>query len=308
MKTKIAIAGLGGVGGYYAGLLAHRYAGVDDVEVYFYVRGEHGIAIRTSGLKVVTDTSVVIGHPTMASNNASEMGVMDYIIIATKSYDLESIVEGIQSMIGPKTILLPLLNGVDNTTRIEKLLPQNEVWSGCSYIVARRTEPGVITTSGKLHLLNFGYQNKVKDNLMFFEKLLVDAGIDGRFCEDIHNEIWKKFCFISVTASLTCYFNVGFAELLDIPSYKEMFVNLIEELVQVARAEGANQDLTMIDKAFHRIGSIPPGQTTSMHSDMQAGRKMELYTLTGVVVDLAHKHGISVPNYEKVYEALCKYI
>jgi 2-dehydropantoate 2-reductase len=308
MKTKIAIVGLGGVGGYYGGLFAERYFKNSDIEIYFYVRGEHLRAIQRDGIRVITDENEKIGLPTLASDDANEIGLMDYIIIATKSYDLELVIQDILPMIGPETILLPLLNGVDNTTRIEKLLPNNQVWSGCSYIVARRTEPGVIKTSGKLHLLNFGYKNQLNDRLLTFEKILTDAGIDAKLCEDIHNEIWKKFCFISVTASLTCYFNVGFAELLDIPVYKEMFVNLIEELVQVARAEGANQDLTMIDKAFHRIGSIPRGQTTSMHSDMQAGRKMELYTLTGVVVDLAHKHGISVPNYEKVYEALCKYI
>jgi 2-dehydropantoate 2-reductase len=137
---------------------------------------------------------------------------------------------------------------------------------------------------------------------------MTDAGIDAKYCKDIHNEIWKKFCFISVTASLTCYYNVGFAELLETPEYKKMFVNLIVELVKVAKAEGADQDLSMIDRAFHRIGSIPRGQTTSMHSDMKAGRKIELHTLTGIVVDLARKHSIKVPHYEKIYESLCLYI
>jgi 2-dehydropantoate 2-reductase len=308
MKTKIAIVGLGGVGGYYGGLLAERYSKSSEVEIYFYVRGEHMRAIQRDGIRVITDEIETIGLPMLASDDANEIGLMDYIIVATKSYDLESVIQDILPMIGPETILLPLLNGVDNTTRIEKLLPNNQVWSGCSYIVARRTAPGVITTSGKLHLLNFGYKNQLNDRLLNFEKILTDAGIDAKLCEDIHNEIWKKFCFISVTASLTCYFNVSFAELLDTQQYKYLFVKLIEELVQVARAEGANQDLSMVDRAFHRIGSIPRGQTTSMHSDMQAGRKMELHTLTGVVVDLANKHGISVPNYERVYEALCKYI
>jgi len=41
MITKIAIVGLGGVGGYYGGLLAKHYATDPTVEVYFVARGEH---------------------------------------------------------------------------------------------------------------------------------------------------------------------------------------------------------------------------------------------------------------------------
>ena len=45
-KIKIAILGMGGVGGYYGGKLAYTF-GVDndDVKIYFIARGEHLKAI-----------------------------------------------------------------------------------------------------------------------------------------------------------------------------------------------------------------------------------------------------------------------
>ena len=39
-KTKIAISGIGAVGGYYGGLLAARYKDSEDIDIYFISRGE----------------------------------------------------------------------------------------------------------------------------------------------------------------------------------------------------------------------------------------------------------------------------
>ena len=49
---KIAIMGIGGVGGYYGGLLARRYGGDTDVEIVFIARGDHLKAIQAHGLRV----------------------------------------------------------------------------------------------------------------------------------------------------------------------------------------------------------------------------------------------------------------
>ena len=42
-KTKIAISGIGAVGGYYGGLLAARYKDSEDIDIYFISRGENRI-------------------------------------------------------------------------------------------------------------------------------------------------------------------------------------------------------------------------------------------------------------------------
>ena len=40
-KIKIVIVGIGGVGGYFGGLLAQKYQDSDEVAVIFVARGEH---------------------------------------------------------------------------------------------------------------------------------------------------------------------------------------------------------------------------------------------------------------------------
>ena len=306
MKSKIVIVGLGGVGGYYGGLLAKYYATDPTIEIYFVARGEHLKKVKQNGLTVITETGTFVVRPTLATDNVSEIGIADYVILTTKSYDLDATVNQIKPCVGANTVILPLLNGADISSRIRVILPGTEVWDGCAYIVARLNEPGVVESSGNLHRLNFGYENKSSDRLTGFEKVLKDAGIDATFYVNIKSVIWNKFFFISSTASLTSYYDVSFGALLTDPDRKNTLISLMEEVILVANAEGADINANVIDKTIYQLEKLPFETTSSMHSDFQAGRNTELQTLTGIVIELGKKHDISTPIYKKVYDKLYK--
>lgn len=304
MKTKIVILGLGGVGGYYGGMLAREYRNDPEAEIYFVARGAHLKKVKEFGLAVKTERGTFVAYPTLATDKASEIGIADYIIVTTKSYDLDATIEQIKPCVGKHTVILPLLNGIDITTRIRELLPGIEVWQGCTYIVGRLLEPGLVESSGNIHLLYFGCDNKTNERLLDFEKTLKAAGFDARFSPDILSVIWKKFCFISSTASLTSYFDVSFGALLTEEERKETLVGLLRELLDVARAEGVDLDEDVIQEVIRQLEELPFNTTSSMHSDFKAGKNTELDSLTGVVIQMAKKHGIDVPIYEKVYTKL----
>ena len=306
MKTKIVIVGLGGVGGYYGGMLAKQYADNPEIEIYFVARGAHLRKVQENGLTLITEKGTFQVHPTLATNDVTEIGTADYIIMTPKSYDLDATVEQIKPIVGSNTVILPLLNGIDNSDRIRTLLPVTEVWQGCCYIVARLNEPGVVESSGGLHRFNFGYEYKQNnERLIGFETLLKEAGIDATFHEKIMHVIWTKFFFISSTASLTSYFDVSFGALLTDEVRKATLVSVLEELLLVANAEGAEIEHTVIDKVIHQLEKLPFETTASMHSDFKAGKNTEVHGLTGAVIQLAKKHAIATPTYEKVYAELC---
>jgi 2-dehydropantoate 2-reductase len=172
--------------------------------------------------------------------------------------------------------------------------------------VARLNEPGVVESSGGVHRFQFGYElQQTDERLHIFEGWLKEAGIDARCHENIMHIIWTKFFFISATASLTSYFDVSFGALLTDEVQKSTLVCLLEELLTVANAEGAAIDHSVVDKVIQQLEKLPFETTSSMHSDFKAGKNTEVHGLTGSVVKLARKHGLSVPTYEKVYEELC---
>ena len=100
--TKIIIAGIGGVGGYFGGLLAKKFYKSATAEINFIARGEHLKEIQNNGLKVITGETEFIAKPHIATNEPSEIGIADFIIVCTKSYDLEQTIKQLKPCIDSK--------------------------------------------------------------------------------------------------------------------------------------------------------------------------------------------------------------
>jgi len=303
-KTKIAFVGLGGVGGYYGGLVSHYAENHPEIEVSFVARGKHLEAIKKNGLKVSDEKQSFITHPAIATDKVEEIGTVDYIVLATKSYDLDATMAQIKPLMSKQTIILPLLNGIDNTSRLREFFPENEIWYGCVYIITRLKEPGVIEDSGNVHFMHFGHEKKMSKELLFIEDLFLKSGIEVTRKDEPVKAIWRKFFYISTTAALTTYLNTDFRSLVWDADKKTLYIDIMKELFAISEAEGIGLYEGIIDDMLKYGGSLPAGSTSSMNSDYLAGRKTEIETLIGIVVRLGQQHGIATPVYSKVYNEL----
>jgi 2-dehydropantoate 2-reductase len=155
MKTRIGILGLGGVGGYLGGLLAKAYSKSNSIEIIFIARGETLKVVAESGLRIISDEEEMTVYPDLVSYNPEIIGKLDYLICATKTYDIEDSLLSIKKAITKNTVILPLYNGVDAPERISTLFPDNEVLQGCVYIVSMIAAPGVIKKVGPFEKLYF---------------------------------------------------------------------------------------------------------------------------------------------------------
>lgn len=301
-KTKIIIAGIGGVGGYFGGLLAKKFYNNDKVEICFVARGEHLTEIVNNGLKVIKGSNRFIAKPILATDNPSEIGIADFIIIGTKSYDLETTIQQLGPCINKNTIILPLLNGVDSKERIKSIFPENIVLDGCVYIVSRLKIAGVIENSGNIETLYFGLDNFVNEKLLLLESLFKQANIEATLSNDISKIIWEKFIFISPTATATSYFDKCIGEVLADNEKLKTLTALIEEIKQVAKTKqvAISEDIT--EKTLNKLKALPFKTTSSMHSDFQNHKhKNELQSLTGYMVREGKKYNLSTPTYDKIY-------
>ena len=234
-KTKIAISGIGAVGGYYGGLLAARYKDSEDIDIYFISRGENLEEIRKNGIEVKNTFLTIKAKPTLATDNPAEIGPVDYLFCCTKSYDLEENIVQLTPITGPNTVIIPLLNGADIAERIQKLLPNNEVWKGCVYIGSRLTEPGVVEKFSLKERIFFGNKDANKDKQTELLKLLMYARLNAFNPADIDLRIWKKFFMISTAATITSYFNETIGEVVN--NHIDLFITLGYELKSVAEAK-----------------------------------------------------------------------
>jgi 2-dehydropantoate 2-reductase len=304
MKTRIGILGLGGVGGYFGGLLAKAYYKSTEVEVIFIARGETQKAIAENGLKIITDNSETIVFPKMVSNNPEEIGVLDYLICATKTYDIAESLLSLKACITQETVILPLYNGVDAPERIQKIYPKNTVLQGCVYIVSMIFLPGTIRKIGFFEKLFFGSKTASATKLQELNAIFHKAKIESHLVENIEETVWEKFIFISALASATSYLNQNIGEILNNPKSKKIYIELLKEIEAVAIAKGLQLPEDIVNQTILKLEKSPKEATSSMHRDLLAGKNIEAISLTQFVVNEGIKHNVKTPLYEKIANAL----
>ncbi|MES2804945.1 MAG: 2-dehydropantoate 2-reductase [Bacteroidota bacterium] len=306
MKTRIGILGLGGVGGYFGGLLAKAYFESDTIEIIFIARGETQKVIAQNGLKIITDTKELIVFPSLVSNNPDEIGKLDYLICATKTYDIETSFESIKNCITKNTIILPLYNGVDATERIQILFPENTVLQGCVYIVSMIESPGIIKKIGLYEKLFFGSKNDPVSKLNELQSIFENANIESYLVENIEETVWEKFIFISALASATSYLNQNIGGILNYPENKAVYSSLLNEITAVAFAKGLALPNDIVAQTIIKLEKTPKDATSSMHRDLLAGRNTEVVSLTEYVVKEGVKYGVATPMYQIILDELSR--
>ncbi len=306
-KTKIIIAGIGGVGGYFGGLLAKQFSESNEVDIYFLARGEHLKQIKNNGLTVVKGDTQFIARPKLATDNATEMGIADYIILSTKSYDLENTIEQLKPCIGEHTSLLPLLNGVDSAEKIKSILPNATVFNGCVYIVALLKESGVVANVGNIQKLIFGIDHTDSDKLDLLEHIFKQAAIDSTLTKNISSVLWEKFHLVGANSTATSYYKNSTGEILADNTKKEFLVSLLNEVNQIALAKGILFDKDMVSATMEKLYSFPFEATSSMQRDFQRpNAPTELETITGFIVREGQKLNIETPTFNIAYQELLK--
>jgi 2-dehydropantoate 2-reductase len=288
---KIAIVGLGGVGGYIGAKLCSLK---DQHEIIFVARGEHLRAIQEKGLKVIDMDTEDTYHPTMALETIQEP--LDVIFLCTKTYHSKEALEMLSEAITDKTLIIPIANGVNNADRLS-VLTTAKVIDACVYIVSHKLEAGVIKKSTNVFALIL--PEEVQELL---EPLLSKAGLRCKFSPDIKKELWKKFLFISAMGTLTSYHQVGMGTIY--AEHKEELVAVLNEVLSVAKAEGIPLEEKELQKALDTASKLPADAPTSLWLDMQNAQKNELETLCYYLIETADKHNLSLPLMQKMYDRL----
>ncbi len=304
MKIRIGILGLGGVGGYFGGLLAKKYAGSDEIEIVFIARGETQKAIEKNGLKVSTEEQEFIAHPSLVSNIPEIIGKIDFLICATKTYHIEESLLAIQKCIKKNTVFLPLYNGVDAAERIQTIFADNEVLKGCAHVISFIEAPGIIKKISPFAKFYFGSETAPLSILNSLQNIFVKAGIDSTLSDRIEETIWEKFIFISPLATATSYLNQNIGEIITNDYSRKLYLDLLHEITMLAAVKGLAIPDDIILETIKKLEKAPKDATSSMHRDILAGNTSELASLTEYVIQEAEKYELEMPTFQMVFNEL----
>jgi 2-dehydropantoate 2-reductase len=297
---KIAIMGMGGVGGYYGGLLAH--SGQD---VTFIARGAHWAAIREKGLRVKSVLGDFLVSPAHATDNPAEVGPVDLILFATKTYHTDEAALAIRPMVGSDTVVLPLQNGVDAAERIGAVVGTKHLLGGATWLSAAIEAPGVIGQYSQFRRIVLGELDgrKTPRAQQVFDALNA-TGATVELSDNIAKVLWTKFAFIASVGALGSLTRVTFGEYRNVPETRAALTEAIAEVAAVARAKGVSLDADVVDKTLAFIDGSAPGIKPSMQRDVEAGRPSELESMLGIVVRQGAELDVPTPVMRFAYAML----
>ena len=303
--THIVIFGLGGVGGYFGGQLAAHYEKDPSVRISFVARGQHLKAIQEKGLQVLSEKGAFIAHPWKVTDTAADLPKADIVLLAVKTYDLEEAAQEIEPILSPDSWILPLLNGVDNTARLQQLLPDHRILEGLVYVVSYISSPGVITQKGVYDKLEFGSETiQYEEGLDTLEQLFKNAGLAAQYSPTIRATVWEKYLMISSVGSITSFSGLTIGAMRENEIYRRQLEDMIRELYNLAQAEEAGLPEAMIAETLAKIDRFEPEATSSMQRDFAIGKRAELEALTGYVVRASREHGLAAPTASAIYAYL----
>jgi 2-dehydropantoate 2-reductase len=297
---RIAVFGTGGVGGYFGGRLAQA-----GEEVTFIARGEHLRAIKAGGLRVDSTDGDFVIHPAKATDEVSEVGEVDLVILGVKAWQVPEAARAIRTLVSTNTTVLPLQNGVEAVPQLVAELGPRSAIGGLCRIVSFVVAPGHIRHAGFRPSIIIGeLDNQRTDRITTIEQVLKHAGLDTTVAPDIQVALWTKFLFIASFSGVGAMANAPAGVVRSDPKWRTLALKAMEEIYALAHARGIKLPANSVANVMASVDGLPEDATSSMQRDIAAGKPSELESQNGAVVRMASESGVAVPTHTNIYQTL----
>jgi 2-dehydropantoate 2-reductase len=297
---KIAVIGAGAVGGYFGGRLAT--AGND---VVFLVRGKTLGALRSGPLRVKS----INGNfevEVRATNEPAEIDEPDAVLVAVKAWQVPEAAEATRKIRAQNSVIIPLQNGMEAPQQLALILGTDRVAGGLCRIVAEATGPGEIDHYWAEPSVAFGELTALRNRgrLEQLRAAFAAANVRCDIPPDIAMAMWEKFLFITPWGSLAALTQSPIGPIRSTPDLRARLVTGLEEVAEIARAEGKDFGSESVAKTLAILDRLPEDTTSSMQRDIMAGRPSELEAQTGAVIRFGRKTGVPTPAHDAIYGEL----
>ena len=297
---KIAVFGTGAVGGFFGGRLA-----LSGQEMSFVARGRNLQALRSHGLRVESVDGDFNVSKIAATDTPKDIGPVDLVLVTVKTWQLDDALPAMAPLVGPETILVPLLNGVDAPKTLSRFFGDNHVVIGLAKIIAKRVGPAHVSHLGAVPYIAIGEKdNRRTPRVEELQAILSEAGIASEIPSDIHAALWSKFLFVVSWGGMGAVSRAPLGVLRDLPQPRDMITAAMEEIHRLASARGIRLRENIVADTMAFLDSLPASGTASLQRDIAAGRPSELDAWNGAVVRLGRETGVTTPVNDFIYGSL----
>lgn len=296
---KVVVFGAGGVGAFYGGLLAR--AGGD---VHVVARGAQLEALRRKGLHI---SSLALGEidvlPLRATARPTDIGPADLVLVAVKAHQTADILDDLQPLVGERTVLTALQNGVESDDLLAARFGAERVVSAVVYVGATLERPGLVrhVAAGTLVIGSRGPASA--ESVERVRSVLATTGLPVRVTDDIERQRWHKLAWNASFNAISALTLRTSQDLLRTPETRALLLGVMREVVAVAGARGVPLGEADVDQLVAATEKAAPIRT-SMLVDRERGRPLETDALVGVVLRKGREAGVATPLTAVLYALL----
>jgi 2-dehydropantoate 2-reductase len=296
---RIGIVGAGGVGAYLAVLLDGK------AEVALVDVGEHLRALQTEGVLVRSRDRGELRGRFQATDDPSEIGTVDLVLYAAKTYDNDAAIPAMRPLIGPQTSILTVQNGIGNVEQLAEAYGADAVLGGAMQGGGTRVAPGVVEHTAAIdgESIELGAISP-SGRTDVVAAVLGQSGMAIRVVDDIQLSLWAKVLQMASLSAVGCLTRTITAEWRDHPETRRLYETLVREAAAVGRAEGIALDDATVEGVLAQPDRLNPKHRTSMSADLERGERLEVGAVQGEIVRRAAHHGIPVPAFQTAYAVL----
>ena len=313
---KIAVVGCGAVGSYYGAKLCR--AGQD---VHFLLRSDYDV-VRRRGVAIRSPAGDFTARPRCA-RTPEEIGVSDLVLLALKTTANDQFARLLPPLVGPRTAVVTLQNGLGNEEQLARLFPVEQILGGLCFVCLNRLEPGVI------HHLDHGtivlgeFRRWPEPRTHDIASMFRNSGVNCKVSENLAQAHWEKLVWnipfnglgvagaagydVLANPELKAGGRESFGpvlttdELLTDARWENLVRELMHEVIGGADALGFKIPTSLADKQIERTRTMGAYKASTL-VDFEQGRALELESLFLEPLRQAKNAGASAPR----LEGLCR--
>jgi 2-dehydropantoate 2-reductase len=315
---KVCIVGAGAIGGF----VGTRLAVAGEAQVSALARGATLDALKNHGWRLDTvdasGSAQQLRAAALASDQASDLGVQDLVVIAVKGPALPELAPTLAPLIGKDTVVLPAMNGVpwwfckglpgfgeaplqsvDPGGGIAKAISFERV-IGCVVHTSTSTpEPGRVQHRfGKGLILGEPFGG-TSDRVQALVDLLARAGFDATQSNNVRYDIWYKLWGNLTMNPVSAMTGATIEHILGDPLVREFCSAAMREAAEIGERIGCSVTQSAEDR--HAVTAKLGAFKTSMLQDAEAGRPLELDAIVGAVREIGQRLGQPTPNVNTLF-------
>ena len=296
---KIAVAGVGAMGGRYAYALYTSGQDVTLIDQWVpHVKAirEHGYQINLNGEDICAKMPVYFPQEVLEAGTEFEL-----VILYVNALQLEGMLQAILPIVtNPKTYVLCMLNGMGHETVIEKYVPITNILLGNTMWTGGLVGPGKIKLSGNGTADFRELHPDGKEMALKTVDVLNTAGLNAKYTENVFYQIYKKASLNGATNALCTLLEANLHAFGSTNAAAAIVRPILEEYAAVAAAENIHLDVdeqmaVLEQRVYDPVNGIGTHFPSMYQNLIAQGRLTEVDCINGIVAEKGARYGISTP-------------